>query len=249
MRIKIPFDPIERGLEVEKVVCRDNERKYYRFRFARYYGGIITADTVGCCFLCAYCWNYFKNLNPKKFGEFYSSSKVFEKMMNIYRSKKVKKFRISGAEPILGENSFNYLLEILDLFKQEFNDDLIFILETNGLFLGYFKEDFIPKLKKYKDFLYVRISIKGYNEEIFEKVTGAKKGYFKYPLIAFNELRKSNIKTWIAVMYDIFGNEGVIELIENAWNLGVEISPQDIEFEFLEKYNFVIKNLKERGLI
>lgn len=61
----IPFDPILRAREVESLVMKGNARRYYRFRYALYYGGIVTADAVGCNLLCAYCWNYFKNENPE----------------------------------------------------------------------------------------------------------------------------------------------------------------------------------------
>ena len=50
-----PFDPIQRSHEVEAVVMQGDKRMYYRFRYARFYGGVVTADAVGCCLLCAYC--------------------------------------------------------------------------------------------------------------------------------------------------------------------------------------------------
>ena len=42
------FDPLERASQIEALVMKDNARKYYRFRYARFYGGICTADAVGC---------------------------------------------------------------------------------------------------------------------------------------------------------------------------------------------------------
>ena len=60
----LPFDPIQRSREVEQIVMYDDKRMYYRFRFANFYGGIVTADAIGCNLLCAYCWNYSRNLNP-----------------------------------------------------------------------------------------------------------------------------------------------------------------------------------------
>ena len=49
-----PFDPFERALEIEKMVMDGRRRKCYRFRYSRHYGGIVTADAVGCNILCAY---------------------------------------------------------------------------------------------------------------------------------------------------------------------------------------------------
>ena len=46
------FDPLERASQIEALVMKDNARKYYRFRYARFYGGICTADAVGCNLLC-----------------------------------------------------------------------------------------------------------------------------------------------------------------------------------------------------
>lgn len=89
--MNISFNPIKKAEEVEKVVMKDLERKYYRFRYAGYYGGIATADTIGCCFLCAYCWNYLRNLKPKNFGEFYSPEEVGKKILEIVEKKKFGK--------------------------------------------------------------------------------------------------------------------------------------------------------------
>ncbi len=80
-----PFDPVERAEEVELLVLKDGKRLYYRFRAAPYYGGIATADAIGCSFLCAYCWNYFRNLNPARFNKFYSSQQVASNLLNIAR--------------------------------------------------------------------------------------------------------------------------------------------------------------------
>lgn len=57
-----PFDPFERASEVEKIVMQGSRRKYYRFRYSRHYGGIVTADAVGCNILCAYCWKSFESI-------------------------------------------------------------------------------------------------------------------------------------------------------------------------------------------
>ncbi|KUK23790.1 MAG: Radical SAM domain protein, partial [Thermotoga sp. 47_83] len=90
------FDPVQRAMEMESLVMNGEKRKYYRFRYSLYYGGIVTADTVGCEFLCAYCWNYFRNLRPKRAGDFLSPEEVAERLLEISKKRKCDLFRISG---------------------------------------------------------------------------------------------------------------------------------------------------------
>ncbi len=231
--LRLPFDPIERARNVEEIVMSGNKRKYYRFRFATYYGGIVTADTVGCCLLCAYCWNYFKNLHPEKYGKFYSPKEVADKLQDIAKRKNCYTFRISGAEPILGERSMKHLVKIIEIVDSKF------ILETNGLMLGYIPElaDELVGLN-----VAVRVTIKGWDELSFEKITGAKGEYFKYQIRALDALSERMIPFWPAVMYDIFGREGVAKLKSRLRYEGF------IEFEYLERYPFVMENLKKRGI-
>lgn len=238
----LPFQPIQRSYEVERIVTKGILRKYYRFRAADYYGGIATADSVGCNFLCAYCWNYGRNLNPEKFGRFFSPEEVAAKLLDIARRKNFQYVRLTGAEPILGEVSFNHFLGILEsVFSQR--KDLVFILETNGLILGYHKE-LIPNLKNFKN-LSIRIAIKAWDEENFTRITGAEKEFFIYPLLALKNLRELKLDAWPAVMGDLFSQDRLLSLKVRMKELGIS---QEIETEVLERYPFVLRNLKERGI-
>jgi uncharacterized Fe-S cluster-containing radical SAM superfamily protein len=239
--VNFPFDPFKRAKEVESLVMKNFERKYYRFRYARYYGGIVTADAVGCCFLCAYCWNYFRNLSPEKFGEFYSPEKASEKILEIMRKKGVDRVRVSGAEPILGEKSFEHFCKLIEkIFEDKPSTE--FILETNGLILG-LNEKFCKKLSEYP--IFVRISIKGWDEKIFEKISGAEGKFFIYPLKAIKNLQDYGVKAWPAVMEEIFGHDGLKILEKKLREIGIE---GDAEIEYLEKYPFVLQNLEKRGI-
>ena len=231
----LPFDPVERAEEAERIVMKNDRRKYYRFRASRHYGGIVTADAVGCCFLCAYCWNYRRNLEPERHGRFYSSEEVKKKLKDIADKKGLSLFRISGAEPILGHRSFEHLLRLLDIGK--------FVIETNGLILGYYPE-LIDKLVG-KD-VYVRISIKGWDEKSFERISGARAEYFIYPIRALKELIDAGINAWPAIMLDVFKREGIVKLNEVLERKGITTR---LEPEYLEAYPFVIKNMRERGLL
>jgi uncharacterized Fe-S cluster-containing radical SAM superfamily protein len=150
------------------MVMRGESRLYYKFRAAPYYGGIATADAVGCSFLCAYCWNYGRNENPSRFGKFYSPEDVAANLLQISRRRNFHLFRVTGSEPILGEASFQHLLRVIEIVFQE-SPHAKFILETNGLMLGY-REDLAGQLK-FLDLL-VRIAIKGVDPASFEKITG-----------------------------------------------------------------------------
>jgi len=229
----IPFDPIERARTIEDLVMKDGMRKYYRFRASRHYGGIVTADAVGCCFLCSYCWNYRRNECPEKYGEFSTPQEVVEKLRVIGEKKRIRLFRVSGAEPVLGSRSFHHLLEVLRAGR--------FVLETNGLIMGY-DPDLVDFLVT-RD-VSVRVSVKGWNPETFEKITGAKSEYFLYPLRALKRLQDADVRAWPAVMGDLFGLGGMAELSGRLREMGIR---SRIETEYLKQYPFVVQHMKERG--
>ncbi|MBE0460365.1 MAG: radical SAM protein [Candidatus Aminicenantes bacterium] len=220
---------------------RDKKRLYYRFRAAPYYGGIATADGVGCCFLCAYCWNYYRNLFPDKCNRFYSPQQVAYNLLKIARKKYYRLFRITGSEPILGEKTLEHVVEVIKIIFSE-EPRSVFILESNGFFLGY-KPDLIKKLK-FKN-LWIRVSLKGVDKESFEHISGAKKEFFHYPLIAIRELRRQGIKAWPAIMGDLFREQDINRLKATLAEYNIHT---ELEFEFLEKYPFVLENLSRRNI-
>jgi len=240
--VEFPFDPLKRSEEIENQVTRDNKRLYYRFRPAPYYGGIATADAVGCSFLCAYCWNYNRNLHPERFKEFYTPQQVADKLLHIAYKKSFRLFRISGAEPILGEKTFTHLIEVLKLINQS-KPDSLFILETNGFFLGY-QTDLLNKFREFPN-LKVRICLKGIDPNSFEHMTGVQKDFFRFPLIALKELEKLGVRTWPALMGDLFSREEINEFEKLLKESGIH---SQLELEYLEAYPFVLENMKKRKI-
>jgi len=234
MAMAVPFDPVTRAAEVEAVVMQGQKRKYYRFRSSRHYGGIVTADAVGCPFLCAYCWNFLRNESPEHYGKFYSANEVVVRLTALAQKRGIGLFRISGAEPILGTASFGHMLQVLPAGK--------FIIETNGLVLGA-RPDLVEQVRG--SGAAVRISIKGWDQESFEWISGAKKEFFPYPLIALKTLIDAGIDAWPAVMGDLFGPEGVRRLAARLDDFSIRTR---IETEYLERYPFVVANLRQRGL-
>jgi uncharacterized Fe-S cluster-containing radical SAM superfamily protein len=228
-----PFDPIQRAEESESLVMKDNKRLYSRFRPAPYYGGIATADAVGCSFLCAYCWNYGKNLNPGRFGTYFSSDEVASRLLSIARKKSFRLYRITGSEPILGETSFNHLLDVLQILSHE-DPKGTFILETNGFILG-LKKELMDNLK-FKN-MQIRVSIKGTDPMSFENIAGVKKEYFPYPFVALKELEAKRIRAWPAIMIDFFNDDEIHHLKELLKEHEIKAG---LEFETLEDYPFVL---------
>lgn len=229
-----PFDPFERALEIEKMVMDGRRRKYYRFRYSRHYGGIVTADAVGCNILCAYCWNYSRNASPEKVGAFRSPEEVAERLLEISRKKRVDLFRVSGAEPVLGRRSMEHLVEVVKGVNSPF------VLETNGLLIGR-----MPGLAEMLEGLpiTVRVAVKGWDENSFERITGGKGSAFRYQLKALEVLTERGIKVWPAIMIDVFGEDGERKIRALLSGMGLEV-----ETEELNRYPFVMENLKRRGV-
>ena len=242
--LELPFDSLKRAKEVEELVMKGLARKYYRFRPAKYYGGIATADLVGCPFLCAYCWNYGRNLHPEMSrNKYYSPDEVANRLLSIIKRKGFNKVRLSGAEPILGEQSFEHLYQVLeDIYKA--NPGLEFIMETNGLLLGY-EPEFVRGLSRFER-LEVRVAIKGFDEESFEDISGSEKRFFDLPIKGLRDLIRSGINAWPAIMYETFGTEGIGKINQKLKEY--KVRPEELEIEYLEPYPFVLENLKKRSI-
>lgn len=242
--LKLPFDPLKRAEEVERQVMRGLSRKYYRFRPARYYGGIATADLVGCCLLCAYCWNYRRNLYPQRSqGSYYSPERVASKLLDISRRKGFNKVRLSGAEPILGQPSFEHLYRVLEEISRA-NPRLDFVLETNGLLFGCYPQ-FAEALRGFNK-LQVRVCLKAWDQQSFERISGAEGMHFELPLKGLTNLLQNGVVAWPAIMYETFGHEGIEKIGQKLKKHKVRV--EELEVEYLEPYPFVLENLKQRSV-
>lgn len=230
------IDPLKEAERLRKIVCKNEKRKYYRFRGGDFYGGIATADCVGCILDCAYCWSFYPRKNPERVGQFFSPEEVAEKSIRIAKKKGYKNVRISGNEPTLCKD---HLLKVISLIPKNFT----FILETNGILID---ENFAKELSKFKN-LYVRVSIKGANEEMFSKITGAKPEFFQYQLNALKYLIESKIPCRAAIMIELFSEKDFVEIKERLFEIHSDLV-KDLEFEYLIMFSFVEKNLKERGI-
>jgi len=184
------FDPLELSKKTEQIVVKETAKKYYRFRPTKFYGGIATADTVGCNLRCMFCWSDRSVWNAAQTGTFYSPEQVTEELSTIAQRKQYTQVRISGGEPTIGRN---HLLAVLERIPSHLN----FILETNGILLGA-DSTYVNQLSSFKN-LHVRVCLKGIDEKEFSWFTGASTG-FQYQINALEYLRDAHLQFNIAVV-------------------------------------------------
>jgi uncharacterized Fe-S cluster-containing radical SAM superfamily protein len=234
---KANYNPVKGAEDVAKVVCRDDLRKYRRFRSARFYGGIATADCVGCCLRCLFCWSWREIVNPRSHGHFHSAQKVAGTLIGIAHKKGFRQIRISGNEPTLGRE---HLIKVLELVPK----DILFILETNGILIGHDKT-YADDLARFEN-LYVRISLKGCNEKEFSMLTGAEQKGFILQLQALENLARVDVNVHPAVMVSFSSLENIEAL---KMRLGrIDRGFENFEIEELVLYGDIEKRLKRTGL-
>ena len=152
------YDPIALTRAAERVVVRGNKRKYARLaRPLRFYGGITSAQEVGCNLRCKFCFSDKPVRRPHSTGRFYSPQQVFNALSKEADKHGHKLISASASEGTLGQEHLFELLELVDDSKY------VFVLETNGMTLGH-DRDFTLALARFKN-LHVRVSIKGSNQK------------------------------------------------------------------------------------
>ncbi|QOJ78723.1 radical SAM protein [Infirmifilum lucidum] len=235
------YNPLLLGEAVRRMVSRGVERKYYRFRGGRWYGGISTADCVGCNLRCVFCWSREPREKPW-LGKwrFYAPEEVYGRIRVIALKKGYTQLRISGNEPTL---AWEHLLRVLELVEE---DGLFtFILETNGIEIGADKSK-ARDLSKFTH-VHVRVSLKGTSHEEFHKLTGAREEFYEYQLSALKNLADYGVPAHPAVMLSFSSEASYRSLLER---LG-EIDPRyvkDFEEEYVFLYPHVVENLRKAGL-
>lgn len=235
----MPYNPIKRHFAIEKLVTRmgpeGQERKYYRVRPARWYGGIVTADCVGCGLLCRFCWVSSVVMNrPGDVGSFYTPKKVAESLTSLAEKCKLNLLRISGGEPTIGKQHLLTLLE--DLKGKGYR----FILETNGIPIAC-DEDYAESLAKY-DFIHVRVSLKGCNEREFAMLTGADSEGFTLQLKALQKLVDAKVSCHPSVMASFSPKKNLQSLLQRIRQIRPSLA-EEMEIEELILYPHVVRRL------
>lgn len=238
------YDPIQRHLAIEKLVIRTGpegyERKYYRIRPARWYGGIVTADCVGCGLVCKFCWvSDAVMFHPTDIGKFYTPKRVADSLIALARKRGLTQLRVSGGEPTIGKL---HLLQLLDWLKGK---RCSFILETNGIPIAY-DESYARDLAKY-DFVHVRVSLKGCSESEFNTLTGANPEGFTLQLKSLQNLTEAGVSCHPAVMASFSSQESLNQLKEKLKQISQSLA-DEIEIEELILYPHVINRIQKHGL-
>lgn len=235
------LDPLRYTQELEKIVVRGVERKYYRAaRAARWYGGIATADCTGCNLKCIFCWSGLPRDQPHKIGEFYTPEEIFRRLDRCATARGYTQLRISGNEPTIGKQ---HLLKLLELVEEK--KKYAFILETNGILIGS-DASYAKALSRFKC-LHVRVSLKGTNSEEFTRLTGASPNAFDLQLKALENLLNANVRCHPAVMLSFSSKANYRELIEKLRAIDRELA-EEVEEEYVFLYPLVVERLKKAGI-
>jgi len=238
------YNSVARHEAIEKLVVRDvggvEERKYWRFRYDRWYGGIVTADAVGCGLICKYCWvSDAVMFGPATVGTFYSPRTVADTLVKMARSRNLKQLRVSGGEPTIGKR---HLLQLLDSLHGK---GVSFILETNGILIG--KDPKYAEDLSGHPFLHVRVSLKGCNEKEFTMLTDAKPEGFRLQLKALENLVKARVKCHPAVITSFSQEKNLEQLIQRLGGISQELG-DNLETEELILYPSVKRKILKHGL-
>ena len=231
------IDPLVLAERVREIVGSEEKRRYYRFHPAPFYGGIATADCVGCCLKCLFCWSWHIIVQPERIGRFYSPEEVVRNLLSIVSKKGFHQVRISGNEPTLHRS---HLLQVLQLIPKEIH----FILETNGILIGH--DPFFAKdLSRFPN-LYVRVSLKGACPEDFARLTGTNPEGFTLQLKALENLLEEGVDCFPAVMANFSSQEELMKLSQKL--KGIRPDFANFEEEELILYLFVMDHLQKAGL-
>ena len=239
------FDPLKIGKSIEKCISRKGingvERRYdkassinprnkkLKFRVSNYYRGNSVADVVGCNLKCKFCWvKDDVRDKPWEAGEFYSPVSIARNLLSNAKSAGYRYLRISGGEPTLVKEHLIQVLDELEQLKKVEQYRCSFLLETNGIILGY-DNNFIERLSEFEN-LHVRVSLKGATPENFSFLTGAKEKFHNLQLKALKECLNNQINCHPVIMLDF------IEMKEDFRSLCSTL--QNIEPELIKKLEF-----------
>ena len=237
------IDPLELTRMLREIVCKEESgivlRRYWRFRGGQWYGGIATADCVGCNLRCKFCGPVLYMTKKKLLGALETPKNVAKKLVSIALKHNYRYLRISGGEPTICPE---HLFQLLDALREY---PFIFILETNGILLGYDKS-IVEQLSQYRN-VHVRISIKGTNPLEFQELTMADKKFFEYQLRALKNLLDYELSFHPAVVASFTTPQNIEKLRRELANIDPSLA-EHLEIEYIVLYPHVIESLIKHKL-
>lgn len=240
------YDPLELTKSVESLVTRSSgssvERKYFRFRGGRWYGGIASADVIGCNLRCRFCWAwYFRDRHD--LGFFLSPEEVLKRLSEIALKRGYRYLRLTGGEPTIAKD---HLMQILKLSE---TSRFTFIVETNGILLGA-DPTYAKELSRFSN-IYVRVSFKGTNPQEFTKLTGAIPEGFELQIQSLRNLLNSGLVPGrdfgVAAMIGFSSDENIARFVTMLSSIDDRLVT-DIDWEYVLTYPHVMKLLSRYGL-
>lgn len=121
------FDPLKTAEITQSIVCSGDQRKYYRFWPAKFYGAWqLLAVRVATCGApsAGHC-----DRLPGNSRILLRPMDVVRSLISIAKGRRLTRLKISGSEPTLFRE---HLIKVLELIPEEY----LFILETNGILIG-----------------------------------------------------------------------------------------------------------------
>ncbi|MGC8973086.1 MAG: radical SAM protein [Thermoproteus sp.] len=215
-------------------------RRYFRFRVDRWYGGIATADVVGCNLRCGMCWAWRNSSFRLDVGDFMRPDAVARRLAEMARSRGLAQLRISGGEPNIAPR---HLLAVLKSVPESYT----FIVETNGILID---RGLARELAGFPNVV-VRVSIKGATPEEFSAITMSPPQYFYRQLDALRNLVEAGMvpcrDVYAAAMIGFSTDDGVRRLKEALGNIH-EALAECLDEELVILYPHVVKLMRARGL-
>lgn len=246
------YDPIELYKRLEPIVApyRGGEqyRGYYRFRYDRWYGGIVTGDVIGCNLRCGFCWAYYftwRTTEKELANKLYTPSQTANILLSLAKKHNARQVRLSGGEPTLG---FDHLIRLIELVTSR---GYHFVLETNGVIIG-FREDYARRLAGFHGAgIEVRVSIKGTSPQEFTLITRAKPYAWGLQLKALKLLINYGLEpgreVYPAVMLSFTDDKGVTRIKRVLSSIN-PILAKSIDPEYVILYPHVRELLKRTRL-
>ena len=238
------FGPLRLSRALEPLISRRRggalERRYWRFRYTRHYGGNAAGDVVGCNLRCAFCWAW-RYAFKARVGEWFSPRRAAGRIAAIARSRGAPLARLTGGEPTL---AWEHTAEVARLLA---GAGLTFILETNGILIGagWVEAREVARLR-----VYTRISIKAPTPEAFEAATGAAGWALDLQLRAVERLVEEGLEPGrdfrVAVVYGTAPPHDYKRLLERLASIHPAIPPT-LEVEEILLYPHVLGHMRRRG--